>query len=60
MRGGVPLDLMLTNKEGLTGDVRGEGSLSYSDHEHGGVKDPECNDQSKKPAHNTELQDKQM
>ncbi|GAB0187691.1 hypothetical protein GRJ2_001234400 [Grus japonensis] len=33
MRGGAMLDLVLTNKEGLVGDVKLKGSLGCSDHE---------------------------
>ena len=33
MRRGVLLDLVLTNKEGLVGDVKAGGSLDCSDHE---------------------------
>lgn len=33
MRNGVLLDLILTNKEGLVGDVKVGRSLGYSDHE---------------------------
>lgn len=32
-RRGVLLDLALTNKEGLAGDVKVGGSIAYSDHE---------------------------
>lgn len=32
-RRGVLLDLALTNKEGLAGDVKVGGSIDYSDHE---------------------------
>jgi len=40
MRGGAMLDLMLTNKEGLIGDVKAEGSLSCADHEMVEFKSP--------------------
>ena len=33
MRRGALLDLILTNKEGLVGDVKVKGSLGCSDHE---------------------------
>ena len=33
MRRGAMLDLVLTNKEGLVGNVKLKGSLGYSDHE---------------------------
>jgi len=32
-RGGVPLDLLFTNREGLVGDVVVGGHLGLSDHE---------------------------
>jgi len=32
-RRGVLLDLILTNKQGLAGDVKGEGSLGFSRYE---------------------------
>ena len=39
MRRGVLLDPVLTNQEGLVGDVKVVGSLGCSDHEMGGVQD---------------------
>ena len=33
VRSDVPLDLVLTKKEGLSGDVKAGGSLGWSDHE---------------------------
>ncbi|GAB0207738.1 hypothetical protein GRJ2_003239500 [Grus japonensis] len=45
MRRGMLLDLVLTNKEGLVGDVKVGGSLGCSD---GGVQDPAWKEQGNK------------
>ena len=52
------LDLIFTNKEGLTGDVKVKGSLRCTDHDMD--QDPERREQGKKQDHKPGLQENRI
>lgn len=57
---GALLDLILTNKQGLLGDVKIKGSFGCSDHKMVGVQDPEGRKEGEKQAHNPGLQESRL
>ncbi|GAB0188870.1 hypothetical protein GRJ2_001352300 [Grus japonensis] len=59
-RRGAMLDLILTNKEGLVGDVKLKGSLGCSDHEMVEIQGPQGSEEGVQQAHYPGLQESRL